>query len=157
MQNQEKEVRRKQYKLLLTIMTILFLGILCYTIIWQINYYTKYNHFEKVSAQVVEHEIIGEEVYDVLQYNVDGVEYRKTTSYISKNEIGDKVTIYYDTNSPIGVIYSLDYRRYALPIISAMIGAVCLAFYVIYFISYPKNKKSNKSSLPKTPVEELLQ
>ena len=157
MQNQEKEVRRRQSKLLLTIMTLLFLGILGYTIIWQINYYTKYNHFEKVTAEVVDHEIDGEVVYDVLQYNVDGVEYRKITSYISKNEIGDKITIYYDINSPIGVIYSLDYRRYVLPIISAMFGAVCVAFYIIYFISYPKDKKSNKSNLPKTPVEELLQ
>lgn len=157
MQNLEKEARRKQYKLFLIVLTLLFLGILCYTIIWQVNYYTKYNHFEKVTAEVIDHEIDGEDVYDILQYYVDGVEYQKTTNYLSKNEIGDKITIYYDVNSPIGVIYSLDYRRYVLPIISAIMGAVSIAFYIIYFITYPKGKKSNKSTLPKTPVEELLQ
>ena len=155
MQEDAKEARKSQYKLLLNLLLIIFLAITAYTIFWEVRYIIRYNHFQKVEAEVVDHEIDGENVYDVLEYFVDGVEYRKTTSYQSKNEIGDVIVVYYDIQSPVGVIYSLDYRRYALPIITVMMGAVYLSFYFMYKISFPKTKKKPIKK-EATPVDILL-
>ena len=124
--------RKNQYKLLIAILMIVFLSIICYTICWEINYYSKYNHFKKVTAEVVAYEIDGDKKYDVLEYVVDSSYYQNVTSYQSKNKIGDKISIYYDINNPLGVIYSRDYRRYVLPIICVLLGIVCSSFVIIY-------------------------
>lgn len=155
MQDEERYARKSQYKLLLTLLTVVFLIIAGYTIFWEVRYLIKYNHFQGVEAEVIEHEIDGENTYDVITYSVDGVEYETTTKYQSKNEIGDKIIVYYDTNSPIGVIYSLDYRRYVLPIISILVGGVYLYFLILYKKSYPKTKQ-RKIRKEVTPVEMLL-
>lgn len=121
-------------------MLIIFLIVLGYTIYWEINYYTKYNHFEKVSAEVIGHDTENGVTYDVLQYFVNGSDYQSTTPYSSRNEIGDKITVYFDKDNPMGIIYSRDYRRYVLPIISILMGAVFVSFCVIYKISFSKPK-----------------
>lgn len=155
MQDLEKTSRKSQYRLMISIVFVFFLMVLGYTIFWEIRYYTKYNHFQKVEAVVVSQEVEDGKTYDVLKYIVDGDEYQKVTDYESKNNIGDKVIVYYDINSPVGVIYSLDYRRYALPIITIMFFAVWLSLYIIYRITYPKVKtKVHKKR--ETPVEILL-
>lgn len=140
MQDIEKNPRQSQHKLLLTILFIFLLIVVAYTTFWEIRYYTKYNHFQKVEAQVVSHVEKDGKTYDELRYFVDGIEYYKETSYESKNEIDDTVIVYYDVDSPIGIIYSLDYRRYAYPIISIMLCAVWVSFFIMYKISYPKSK-----------------
>lgn len=155
MQDLEKTSRKSQYRLMIGIVFVFFLMVLGYTIFWEIRYYTKYNHFQKVEAVVVSQEIEDGKTYDVLKYIVDGDEYQKVTDYESKNNIGDKVIVYYDINSPVGVIYSLDYRRYALPIITIMFFAVWLSLYIIYRITYPKVKTKVRKKR-ETPVEILL-
>lgn len=155
MQDLEKTSRKSQYRLMISIVFVFFLMVLGYTIFWEIRYYTKYNHFQKVEAVVVSQEIEDGKTYDVLKYIVDGDEYQKVTDYESKNNIGDKVIVYYDINSPVGVIYSLDYRRYALPIITIMFFAVWLSLYIIYRITYPKVKTKVRKKR-ETPVEILL-
>lgn len=148
MQNIDNDLRKNQYKLLIAILMIVFLSIVGYTVYWEINYYSKYNHFKKVTAEVVAYEVNGDKKYDVLEYVVNSSYYQNITSYESKNKIGDKISIYYDTNNPLGVIYSRDYRRYVLPIICVLLGAVCSSFVVIYKKSFPKQKlDKNKSTM----------
>ncbi len=155
MQDLEKTSRKSQYRLMIGIVFVFFLMVFGYTVFWEIRYYTKYNHFQKVEAVVVSQEVEDGKTYDVLKYIVDGNEYQKLTDYESKNNIGDKVIVYYDINSPIGVIYSLDYRRYALPIITIMFFAVWLSLYIIYRITYPKVKTRVRKKR-ETPVDMLL-
>ena len=148
MQNIDNDLRKNQYKLLIAILMIVFLSIVGYTVYWEINYYSKYNHFKKVTAEVVAYEVDGDKKYDVLEYVVNSSYYQNITSYESKNKIGDKISIYYDTNNPLGVIYSRDYRRYVLPIICVLLGAVCSSFVLIYKKSFPKQKLDrNKSTM----------
>lgn len=148
MQNIDNDLRKNQYKLLIAILMIVFLSIVGYTVYWEINYYSKYNHFKKVTAEVVAYEVNGDKKYDVLEYVVNSSYYQNITSYESKNKIGDKISIYYDTNNPLGVIYSRDYRRYVLPIICVLLGAVCSSFVLIYKKSFPKQKlDKNKSTM----------
>lgn len=148
MQNIDNDLRKNQYKLLIAILMIVFLSIVGYTVYWEINYYSKYNHFKKVTAEVVAYEVNGDKKYDVLEYVVNSSYYQNITSYESKNKIGDKISIYYDTNNPLGVIYSRDYRRYVLPIICVLLGAVCSSFVLIYKKSFPKQKLDrNKSTM----------
>lgn len=148
MQNIDNDLRKNQYKLLIAILMIVFLSIVGYTVYWEINYYSKYNHFKKVTAEVVAYEVDGDKKYDVLEYVVNSSYYQNITSYESKNKIGDKISIYYDTNNPLGVIYSRDYRRYVLPIICVLLGAVCSSFVLIYKKSFPKQKlDKNKSTM----------
>lgn len=148
MQNIDNDLRKNQYKLLIAILMIVFLSIVGYTVYWEINYYSKYNHFKKVTAEVVAYEVDGDKKYDVLEYVVNSSYYQNITSYESKNKIGDKISIYYDTNNPLGVIYSRDYRRYVLPIICVLLGVVCSSFVVIYKKSFPKQKlDKNKSTM----------
>ncbi len=148
MQNIDNDLRKNQYKLLIAILMIVFLSIVGYTVYWEINYYSKYNHFKKVTAEVVAYEVDGDKKYDVLEYVVNSSYYQNITSYESKNKIGDKISIYYDTNNPLGVIYSRDYRRYVLPIICVLLGTVCSSFVLIYKKSFPKQKlDKNKSTM----------
>lgn len=156
MQDLEKASRKSQYRLILTIIFMFFVIVMAYTMFWELRYYTKYNHFQKVEAEVISHEIEDEKTYDVIKYSVDSIEYETVTNYESKNEIGDKIYIYYDINSPIGVIYSLDFRRYLLPIITVMFGGVWTCLLIMYKKSYPKTKlKEHKKR--ETPVDILLQ
>lgn len=155
MQDFEKQARKSQFRLILIILGIIFVFICVYTITWEINYFTKYNHFQKVEAEVIGVEIDDGQEYDVLKYVVDGQEYEKTTSYTSKNIVGDKIFVYYDVNSPVGIIYSLDSKRYLLPIITISFGCACLSLFIIYKISYPKTKVKKQKEL--TPAEKLLQ
>lgn len=140
MYNFEREQKKKQYRLLLAILLLIFLVVLGYTIYWEVRYYTYYNHFEKTTAEVVGHEIKSGQKRDVLQYYVNGSDYKSTTPYESKNEIGDKIIVYFDVDNPMGIIFSRDYRRYVLPILSAMFGAVFVCFCFLYKISFPKPK-----------------
>ena len=141
MQSIDKDLRKNQYKLLIGILLFVMLVIVGYTIYWEANYYSKYNHFKKVTAEVVSYEIKNNKKHDVLEYVVDSRYYQNVTSYESRNKIGDKISIYDDINNPIGVIYSRDYRRYVLPIISVLMMGICVSFIVIYIKSFPKPKK----------------
>lgn len=140
MQDIERELRIKQLRLLLIVLLVIFVAMLSYTIFWCTSYNRNYGFFEKTTAEVIEHVEIKDEYYDVLEYTVDGNIFHKTTSYPSKNNIGDVITIYYDTNNPIGVIYSLDNKRIILPVISAIFGVGVVALIVVYFLLIVGNK-----------------
>ena len=149
MQDIERELRLKQLRLILIIMLVIFVAMLSYTIYWCADYKNKYGFFVETQAKVTEHVEIANDMYDVLEYDVKGVTFKKTTTYFSKNKVGDVITIYYDKNNPTGVIYSLDNNRIILPTISLAFGVVVTALIVLYFLlivgDKKKIKKTNKS------------
>ena len=98
MQQEEKELRLNQLKLIVLVTTLIFAFMLVYTIYWLVDYNKQYGFFEKTIAKVVEHQEIDGADYDLLSFVVDGNEYRVTTEYESKNDIGDKVKVFYDKN-----------------------------------------------------------
>lgn len=158
MENNERELRLGQLRLVLIVMTVVFVAILSYTIAWQCNYNEKYGFFKKCQAKVVEQVRDDEgELRDVLLYfDDDGVEYRLTADYDSNKQVGDKITIYYDENNPFGVIYSLDGKRIWLPVLTSLFGVGCGVLCVIYILSYKNvygyfifHKKSNDNKTDK--------
>lgn len=155
MLSEEKEARRGQYKLLLTILALIFVTITAYTIFWEIRYHQKYNYFQRVEAEVsgFDTDDNGDQ-YAIINYYVNDNKYEKNTDIFLDKKVGDKILVYYDINDPYGVIYSLDYRRYLLPIISGVLGGVFVVFLIMYKSSYPKQKIKQKRQ---TPAEMLLE
>lgn len=131
-----RELKKKQYLLYVCIMIFFFLVMFTYTLVWCIQYNKNYGFFVKTEATVVEHNSEEGKMYDVLEYEVDNVIIHNTSSYISKNNIGDKITIYYDSNNPSGFITKLDNRRIVLPIITASYGVVCTVLSIMFFTTY---------------------
>lgn len=150
MQQIEKELRLNQLRLIVIVSTLIFAFMLIYTIYWTIDYNKEYGFFEKKEAVVIEHQEIDDKTYDLLSYIVDDNEFRITTEYESKNDIGDKVTIYYDENYPLGVVYSLDSRRFVLPILSSIFGVANISLIVLYFLI-------RKSVLSKPIQKEIVE
>lgn len=143
-----EDLKKSQYRLIIYLSILVFCVLLIYTIIWEVNYNNKYGYFIKTEAIVIEYEYDGNLKYDVLEYfDKNNVLCRKTTTYQSKNEIGDKITIYYDeNNSSSGVIYSIDSKTYLLPIITILFGLTSIGIIVMYFVLFKsKLKKGNKS------------
>lgn len=134
MQQIEKELRLNQLRLIVIVSTLIFAFMLVYTIYWIIDYNREYGFFDKKEAVVIEHQEIDGKTYDLLSYIVDNNEFRITTEYESKNNVGDKVTIYYDENYPLGVVYSLDNRRIVLPVLSSIFGVANVSLIVLYFL-----------------------
>lgn len=134
MQQEEKELRLNQLRLIVIVMTLIFAFMLVYTIYFLIDYNDKYSFFEKATAEVIEHQEIDGKEYDLLSYKVDGNEFRITTEYESKNAIGDTITIYYDTNNPLGVVYSLDSRRIWLPILTGIFAIANVGLCAMYIL-----------------------
>lgn len=134
----DKEIRKSQHKLILCLILFVFLVMLGYTIIWEIDYYKRYGFFTKTTANVIEHETIEGNEYDVIEYTVNGVEFHKTTEYLSKNEVGDKIIIYYDETNPIGVIYSIDIKTWLLPVLTSVFGVAIILLIILYINYYKK-------------------
>ncbi|MGN0960711.1 MAG: hypothetical protein ACI4PF_00760 [Christensenellales bacterium] len=138
----EQRLRLNQLRMIVIIMVVIFAVILSYTIFWSIDYNNKYGFFTKTKAEVVSQVNENGITKDVLSYKVGEVEYRITADYSSNNSIGDTITIFYDKNNPIGIIYSLDNKRIILPVLSSLFGVVCLGLVIIY-ISIEKSYKNN--------------
>ena len=134
MQQEEKELRLNQLRLIVIVMSLIFAFMLVYTCYFIIDYKDKYGFFEKATAEIIEHQEIDGKEFDLLSYKVDGIEFRITTEYESKNDIGEKITIYYDTNNPLGVVYSLDSRRILLPLLTSIFAAANIALVVMYIL-----------------------
>ena len=130
----------------IVIMLVLFVVMLTYTIIWCFDYEKRYGFFVKTEAVVVEHSTDAGKLYDVLEYTVDGVVLLNTTSYLSRNNIGDKVTIYYDENNPSGFVTKLDGRRVALPIITSVYGVASMILTIMYYSVYYLNSSTMHST-----------
>ncbi len=155
MLSEEKEARRGQYKLLLIILSLIFITITAYTIFWEIRYHQKYNYFQRVEAEVSGFDTDDNgDKYAIILYYVNDNKYEKNTDIFLDKKAGDKIFVYYDENDPYGVIYSLDYRRYLLPVISGVLGGVLVVFLIMYKSSYPKQKIKQKRP---TPAEMLLE
>lgn len=153
MQQEEKELRLNQLKLIVLVVTLIFAFMLIYTIYWLVDYNKQYGFFEKTTAVVVEHQEIDGKKYDLLSFDVDGNEYRVTTKYESKNDIGDRVKIFYDKNYPVGVIYSLDSRRVWLPILSSIFGMANVGLIVVYILVRKDVIKPTKSKSTRHKVK----
>ena len=134
MQQEEKELRLGQLRLIVIVMTLIFLFMAVYTTYFIIDYNEKYDFFEKTTAEVIEHQVIDGVEYDLLSYKVNGNEFRITTEYASKNDIGDTITIYYDINNPLGIVYSLDSRRIWLPVLTSIFASANIALVVVYIL-----------------------
>ena len=134
MQQVEKELRLNQLKLIVIVTILIFAFMLVYSIFWISNFKKDYDSYEKTWAKVIEHQEINGKVFDMLSYTIDGNEFRITTEYESKDYIGDKVVIYYDTNFPLDIVYSLDSRRIVLPVLTMVFGIVNVGLVVLYFL-----------------------
>ena len=141
----ERELRIKQLRLIVSIMIIIFLFILVYTIVWSIEFNKTFGDFKRAKATVYEQKEIEGQAHDVLKYIVKGNEFYLTTEEVSKNEIGDTIIIYYDSTNPLSIVYKLDNRRIILPIITVVFGCVCVGLVVTYvLIIRSENNSKNK-------------
>ena len=136
-----KDLRKKQVELILLVLAFLSLIFISYTIYWERDYNKKFGYFEKIEAEVVNHNVVEGVEYDVLEYEVDSIIYHHVTSYKSKNHIEDKITIYYDKFEPAGVIYSLDIKRVLLPIISSLFVIFSIGVFIFYYFVFIKRNK----------------
>ncbi len=144
------ELKKKQYLLYIIILLVLLVAMLTYTLVFCISHNKEYSFFKGVEAEVISHDTIDGVVYDVVEYSVDGVVYRNTTSVISKNDIGDIVTIYYDENNPIGIVTKLDSKRWILPTITLIYGVATASLTVLYFVNYYGKTNKLKDKKVKT-------
>jgi len=137
------DYKKKQYRMLLIVSMLLFMVILLFSIFWNVNYNKKYSYFVAIDAVVVGYDDSSGEQYAVISYCVDAVEYQKTTNKTGLDK-GDKITIFYDENDPVGFIYNRDIKYYVLPIISALFGVVNLMLFVLYYVTYEVNSDNKK-------------
>lgn len=141
-----KDLRKRQVQLIIMVLAFLSLIFISYTIYWEIDYNKKFGYFVKIQAEVVNHTVVENIEYDVLEYSVEGITYRHTTSYKSKNHIEDKINIYYDKYNPSGVIYSIDIKKVGLPIISSLFLISSIGVCVFYYFVFIKNDKQQISN-----------
>jgi len=146
----ERDLRIKQLRLIVFVILVIFVVMLVYTIYWLIDYNKHFGFFVKTDAKVIEHADIEGVQYDVLSYKINGIEYKVTSDIKSTNDVGDEITIYYDKDNPLGIIYSLDGRRIALPIIACCFGIVSIALVVVYVLIDRANKLDKLKSSYKT-------
>lgn len=153
--NTEAQLRLGQLRTILIVMFVIFVTILSYTIYWLIDYEKQYGFFEKTKAEVIEQSIEDGITRDILRYNVNGVEYRILADYVSDNEVGDVIKIYYDKNNPIGIIYSLDIKRIAYPLLTALFGVGCISLTIVYILMKKSFKlRHNKSRVMDANLNE---
>ncbi|MBE5757481.1 MAG: hypothetical protein E7345_00935 [Clostridiales bacterium] len=136
--DETQKLRQNQFKLILIILAMMSVLFIAFTIYWEIDYNNKYGYFKKVRAEVVDHVVVDNIEYDVLQYSVRDVVYKHTTEYESKNHIEDKLNVFYDENDPSGIVYKLDNTRILLPVISVLFVLVSSSVYIIYFYIFRK-------------------
>ena len=146
----EQQLRLKQLRMIVVLMVVIFVAILGYTIFWIVDYNQKYGFFVKTEAEVVSQIKENGVTNDVVKFSVDNVEYQVIADYNSKNEVGDKIIIYYDKNNPIGIIESLNNNRIVLPVLTGIFGVLCIALIVVYMFirkSYKKNIANSKKKI----------
>ena len=136
----ERELRLQQLRLVVCVMFVLFAFMLAYTIYWVIDYRAKFENCGKTIATVTSHKEKEGISYDVFEYKVDGHEYIITSDIPSMYDVGEEVSIYYEKESPICLVYDIDNRQIILPIITSAFGCVCVGLGVVYILI----KKSNK-------------
>ena len=141
----EKQMRIKQFGLVVGLSFVVFLFMLIYTIQWVIEYDNKLNEFVATDAEIVSHKEIEGINYDVMQFFVDGNEYNITSEYPSESEIGEIVKIYYHKDNVFGIVSRLDNRRTVLPILAISFGCVCVGLFSIYLIIVIGEKRRTKN------------
>lgn len=158
-----RELKKRQYLLYVIIMLSLFLVMLTYTIVWCVVFNKNYGTFVEVDAEVV---ALGDDNVYGLKYfdSVNGVEItNNTTTFANGKSVGEKIAIYYDTESPLVVTDHLSSGRYLLPIITSVYGVVSATLSIIFFVSfYGKNstmqiekKHLNIAEIRKQKMTEL--
>ena len=151
---EERELKLSQLRLIVIVVLVISVAMIAYTISWFVGYENKYGFFHEITATVIEHKQLDGDKHDILSFKIDGNEYRVTSTYISDNEIGDEVTVYYDENNPLGVIYSKDTKLYSLPIISG-IFLLCSIGLMIVYILFDRGIRKDKQLLDLEMAKEM--
>lgn len=139
----QNEIRKSQHRLMMIACILVFVLFFGYTVIWEIDYYSKYGNFKRVKCTVVDHYEENGKVYDVYYFETDKKEYvEKITPFESKYDIDDTFHVYYDENTEIEVIYKRDSRTVLLPVITTIFGLATGGVVTIYILTYKKNKVS---------------
>jgi len=139
--SQINEYKKSQHRLIVVACFLVFALFLVYTIIWEIDYLSKYGHFKRATATVVRHYEDEEDgkIYDVYYFETDNKEYvEKITPFESKYDISDTFSVFYDKNTEIEVIYKRNIKFYLLPIITIVFGLASGGLLALYIITYKK-------------------
>lgn len=151
------ELKKKQYRLYVFIMLTLLVVMIAYTVFWCVSFNQTYGTFEKTLAKSVELYDMDDEVCGyALEYydSVNNVTIQNTSSDLAnKDNVGDKFTIYYDTENPSSVIKNLNAGRILLPIITSVYGVACIILTIIFIRTFyakhstmqSDNKRLNKA------------
>lgn len=149
--NEEDKYKKKYYGIYLILLTALVLSMIIYSIVWLVDYNRNYGFFVRTKAEVVGTEIPENSgrIVKELEYFADGAIYRIAIEDQDKYDIGDKFSVFYDENNPIGIIYNRDVRYYLLPIATILLLIIDIGFAVIYFSTYYRKTSmhSGKKSL----------
>ncbi len=146
----EYHLRKSQNQLIVGMFGLLFVVMLVFTTLWVTKYNRDIADFARAEATIVDH-AVDDYVYDIIEFEVKNVIYRKTTPYISRNSVNDKIVVYYDTKNPTTVIYGLDARRIWLPIITVVFGMAFVGLIVLHFVTYPKGALHSTMQTKKKP------
>lgn len=137
----ENELKKSQHRLIVISCIMVFLLFLVVTIVWEINYFSKYDNFKRVECKVIEHYEENGKIYDKFVFQADNQEYvEKITPFESKYEIGEKFHVYYDTETVVEVIYKRDSKVVLLPLVTGIFGLATGGVLTLYIITYKKNK-----------------
>lgn len=114
---------------------------------------TKNQNYVKIEATVSNVELTQEAYTDVdgnhvdatynatVRYNVDGKEYISTLDNVSKYNIGDKMTIYYNPQDPSQITQT---KSLILPIIIMIGGVAALTGGIVSFVNAVKRQQKMK-------------
>lgn len=130
----EKQMKIRQFGLVVGLTFVVFIFILIYTIQWVVEYDKKLSEFVKTDATIISHKEIEGIKYDVMQFFVDGNEYNITSEFPSEHSVGQIIKIYYHKDNVLGIVSKLDNRRIVLPILAISFGVVCLGLFSVYMI-----------------------
>lgn len=107
-----------------------------------IDHHEKSKVYIETISTVIEHKQEDENTYYyVVEYEVDGKTYTKTSDVATSNpkKIGKEISIKYNPDNPSEAIWTKDYDTIILPIISVIFIVAC----VILFAASGKVKKYN--------------
>ena len=131
------------------IFALIGVGLIIFSFINIKNYNEKNKTFIEVNATVIDYKDTYDEDGDLLraiivEYEVDGTNYRKTSSSSTTNPetLGSTVKVKYNPNDPKDIIWPNDTSNIILPIVGGVFTIVGIIFTVVS-IKMVKNKENN--------------
>lgn len=135
-----RELKKKQYRLYIYILLILFFVMTMYTIFWCVSFGREYGTFEETTAKCVEILDVDNEVSGyALEYydSKNNVTIKNTsTDLANKNTVDTTFKVYYDTENPSSVVRSLGVGRILLPMLTSIFGVALVILVVLYIITF---------------------